>query len=78
MNGPAKSTADLTNARRDGFSLDVGNGAIIWEHVFDFRRRHTTHYFFHSQISSRPVSKQYRVDNAASVWFVPVAWFPRS
>ena len=73
MNGPAKSTADLTNACRDGFSLDVGNGAIICEHVFDFRRRHATHYFSHSRISSLPVSNQYRVDNAATVWFVAVA-----
>ena len=78
MKGPAKSTADLTNARRHGFSLDDGNGAIICEHGFDFRRRHTTHSFSHSQISSRPASNEYRVDNAASVWLVPVAWFPRS
>ena len=76
--GPANSNADLTNARKDGFSLDVGNGAIICDHGFDFRRRHTKHSFSHSRISSRPASNQYRVDNAASVWLVPVAWFLRS
>ena len=78
MNEPAKSTGELTNARRNGFSLDVGNGAIICEHGFNFRRRHTTHSFSHSRISSRQVSNQYRVDNASSVWLVPVAWFSRS
>ena len=78
MNGPAKPTAELANARRDGFSLYVGNGAIICEQGFDFRRRHIAHSFSHSRISSRPASDQYRVDNAASVWLVPVAWFPRS
>ena len=45
MNGPAKSTANLVNARSDGFSLDVGKGAIICEQGFDFRWRHTTYSF---------------------------------
>ena len=38
----------------------------------------TVHSFSHSRISLRPASNQYGVDNAASVWLVPVAWFPCS
>ena len=72
-NGPAKSTADLVNARSDGFSLDVGKGANICEQDFDFRRRQTAHSLSQFRISSRPESSQCQADRAASVWLVPMA-----
>ena len=72
-NGPAKSTAERINARSDGFSLDVGKGAIVCEHDFDFRRRQTAHSLSYLRISSHPKCSQYRADRAASVWLVPVA-----
>ena len=77
MNGPPKSTAVLVNARDDS-NLDRGNGAIICSQAFDFRRRHASHFFSHSQMTSRPDMIQYRADNAANVWFVPDAWCPFS
>ena len=36
------------------------------------------HSFSHSRISSRPHIIQNRADRTASVWFVPLAWFPSS
>ena len=76
--GPPKSTAVCAKGRSDNRSLTCGRGAIICFAALAFRLRHSLNSFSHSRISSRPDIIQNRVDRTASVWFVPLAWFPSS
>ena len=67
INGPAKSTADLLNARSDVLSIEVGRGAIICEQGLDFHHLHSAHSFSHSRITSRAEGIHYLDKSAARV-----------
>ena len=78
MNGPAKSTAVLTNAFSDDFNQIRGKGAIICFALFAFLLLHIVHSFSQSVISSLAATIQNLVEVADKVWLVPAIWLPIS